>query len=97
MIILPLLVEQPFNGAQAAALGFGIHVDLAMPVEPAAVVEKLGAALSQLLADGSYAAKARHYSQLMQAERWTPVEQAASEHLAYIHCLTDLYWPLFNN
>lgn len=78
MVILLLLVEQPWNAAQAAAEGFGIHVDLPMPTQPGLVVKKLLPALRQMLKEDSYAIKAQHISRLMQAERWTPIEQAAS-------------------
>lgn len=78
MVILLLLVKQPWNAAQAAAQGFGIHVDLPMPTQPAAIVKKLRQALQQMLNDPSDTTKVQHISRLLQAQLWTPVEQAAS-------------------
>ncbi|KAK9794958.1 hypothetical protein WJX73_003384 [Symbiochloris irregularis] len=78
MIIIPLYGEQPWHAKQVEALGAGLGIHIASPIDIAQLARLLSAAFTKLLATDDYLNTARRYSQLMRAERWTPVEKAAS-------------------
>ena len=84
MVILPVVLEQPWNAAQAVAMGYGIHVSIPMPTKPETVVKNLSPALKLMLADESYTIKAKQISQLIQAEHWSRTEQAAGNHYVLV-------------
>lgn len=78
MIIIPLYVEQPLNANRIENLGAGIALRIASPINAKELAQQLGSAFKRILASDSYAKEAQHISKLMRAQRWTPVQKAAS-------------------
>ena len=79
VIVLPIILEQPWHAKQAQHLGAGIDLDVATPINTQELAGKLSAAFSKMLSTDAYLLRARHISMLMRAQRWSPVEKAASE------------------
>lgn len=78
MIVIPLYAEQPWHASQVHMLGNGIGLKIPSPITAAALAESLAAAFTKILATDSYLLKAQQISRRMRAERWTPVQKAAS-------------------
>ena len=66
------------NAQQAAHLGAGVAIPQKFPIRSKVVGPQLAAGLQRVLHEPRIRAAAHRISALMQAERWTPAEQAAS-------------------
>lgn len=81
MIVIPLYAEQPWHASQVQHLGNGIGLKIPSPITAEVLGQSLSAAFSKILGTDDYLVKAQQISQRMRAERWTPVQKAASEPL----------------
>ena len=82
-LVIPMFFEQPWNGNQVEHMGAGVRVRVQYPIEQHDLGSKLTAALHRVLSSATMHPAAQHISHLMRAERWTPLQKAASELAAH--------------
>ena len=78
-LVIPLFFEQPWNAEQVEFLGAGLLVRCLYPIQSGDLAAKLTAAIHEAAASTTMHAAAQRISHLMQADRWTAAERAASK------------------